>query len=144
MKFDFYLMRALATAATLLGVYCLGWAVVLLLMQAGGWLKFGDWQPVPLYTLLLSESAQSELRYFGSGFQPLNAVPAWGWGTDLDALVLRVAGQMAGVQRIVYWLLHAGLTVWLVVTAFALFYGAGVATEEAEASSVSRRSKAQE
>lgn len=132
-KFDAALLTAISWCCLLVGVYCFGWAVLLLFGQCIAWLNAGEWQPVPLYSLFLNEDGQSMLSVY-TRLSPLGLVPSWGSFTYLDQIATSIAGAAAGFKKIVTWVLDLPLAAVLVVAGFASTAGCGVAAAEAKAS----------
>lgn len=118
LHFDYWLMTGISGVFTLVYLGCLLWAGLLVLMQVFGWLRFGEWQHVALYSLFLTSDSQSFIRQFEGDAQPLNAVPALGFGESLDALAWKLAGRMVGVAKVMTWLLDTALILWVLAGAF--------------------------
>lgn len=131
MKFDHYLMRVLSIGLAFAAGYCFFWAAAILLFQVLGWLRFGEWQPVPAFALFVAEVGQSEIKAFSGPVQALNLVPAWGteaWNGQ--GVAAGLAGKLLGVQKVVAWLLDWPLVVWLIASGLVLLlFGIGAAEE---------------
>jgi len=115
---DYVLMTGISGVFALVYLGGLLWAALLLLMQVLGWIRFGEWQSLPLYALFVTEGAQSSIRLFGSGVQPLSIVPAWGFSESGLDLAWRLSGQLVGAAKILTWVLETSLVFWLVVVSF--------------------------
>jgi hypothetical protein len=96
-----------------------------------GWIKSGEWQPVPFFALFLNEQSQSMLRVYDR-LQPLALVPSWGSTDYLEQQASAVARSALGLRKIVTWVLELPLIVPLIISGFALFLGCGWAAEEAK------------
>ena len=131
-KFDSALLNVISWACLSAGIYCFGWAALIVLGQGLGWLKFGEWQPVPFYALFLSEEGQAMISAY-SRAQPLSLVPSWGSTGSLEQQAAALAGSAVGLRKIVTWLLDLPLVVPLVVAGFLLLAGCGLAADEAKA-----------
>jgi hypothetical protein len=112
-KFDYVLMQSLGLATLLLGIALLGWAVLTLLMQGAGWIRFGNWQPVPLSSLFITPEGQDIMRFFEGRLQPLNLVPALGSQPYEAKAAEHLAGSLLGLRQVFAWLLDTPLTAWL-------------------------------
>jgi hypothetical protein len=135
MKFDHYLMRALSVGAALAAGYCIMWAAAILLFQVLGWLRFGEWQPVPTFALLVSDVGQAEIRAFAAPVQGLNLVPAWGTAAwNGDGVAAELGGELLGMRKVFAWLLDGPLVVWLIASALLLLFACIAAAQEARTS----------
>lgn len=129
-KLDSAVFHTLGTACLFVGVACVGWAALVLLTQALGWLKAGEWQPVPLFSLFLSEVAQTDLQVYLAKPQALNLVPSWGDAAGVEDIAARVARQWLGMRQVLVWLLEWPLVGALLAASLASFMAAGAAFEE--------------
>lgn len=135
MKFDHYLMRVLSVGGALAAGYCFLWAAAILLFQVLGWVRFGEWQPVPAFALFVAEVGQSEIKAFSGPVQALNLVPAWGTAAwNGEGVAAGLAGNLLGMQKVFAWLLDGPLVLWLVASALLLFVASIAAAEEARTS----------
>lgn len=120
-RFDKLLMGSIAGISMSVSFFLIAWACVLVASQCLGWLKAGDWQPVPAYAIFLSEQAQDyTLKVYDSGLQPLNLTPAWGDAKDLDQIAESSARNALGARKILRWVLELPLAVWLVAAAIGV------------------------
>lgn len=118
LHFDYWLMMCISVAFSVVYLGCLLWAGLLVLMQVFGWLRFGEWQSLPLHAIFMTENAQAGLRVFGTGVQPLGIVPAWGLAETGPDLAWQMSGKrMVGVAKVLTWLLDTSLVFWAVVVA---------------------------
>lgn len=131
-KFDGALLNTLGFMALAAGVACVGWAALLLLMQILGWFKAGDWQPVPLFALFMSDAAQADFRVYLVNPQPLSLVPSWGGAIRAEEIATRIAGQLMGMRKVLAWVLECPLLVALLLAGLAFFLTAGAAFGEAK------------
>ena len=124
-------MQSLALVAVLAAAALLFWAAILFLAQCLGWLKAGQWQPLPLYAVFLSQESQDfTLRMYETGIQPLSLVRALGSSESLAQVTWGIAGDMLGLQKVVAWLLELPFAAWLVGGAFSLLALQGWALDE--------------
>lgn len=115
-KADRILMSILEGAAFLLSIALILWAGLLIVGQCGGWLKSGEWQPVPAYAILLTEDAKIfTLQAYEAGVQPLGLVPSWGDSESLEQIAVSMARNALGAQKVFKWLLELPLALWLVI-----------------------------
>lgn len=113
-KFDNLLMRSIAVGFFLLFVVCLVWAALLLALQLLGWLRFDEWQGLPLSALFISEAGQAGSMLYVSAVQPLGLIPAWGSANSGPELAALTAGKLLGLSRLLAWVLEVPLTLSLV------------------------------
>ena len=131
-KFDGALLNALGFVALAAGVAFIGWAALLLLMQVLGWIKAGEWQPVPLFAVFLSDAAQADLRVYLVNPQPLALVPSWGGAIGAEEIAAQIAGQLMGMRKALAWVLECPLLSALLLAGLAFFMAAGSAFREAK------------
>jgi hypothetical protein len=120
-------LSVFAAVGMLAGFACIGWAALVLLMQILGWISAGEWQPVPLFSLFLSDGAQSNLWVYLAKPQPLNLVPSWGDARGLDDIATALAGQWFGLRKIMVWLLDCSFVGALLTAAMASFLAVAAA-----------------
>lgn len=130
-KLDGALLNALGFVALGAGVACVGWAALLLLMQILGWIKAGEWQPVPLFALFMSDAAQADLRMYLVNPQPLALVPSWGGALGAEEIASQMAGQLMGMRKVLAWVLECPLLGALLLAGLAFFMAAGAAFNSA-------------
>jgi hypothetical protein len=124
-KLDGYLFNALGFLTLFAGIACIGWAALVLLTQVFGWIRVGEWQPVPLFSLLISEAAQADLRVHLLTPQPLNLVPVWGAAAHAEEIAANAAGSLMGIRKILVWVLECPLVAGLLAACAALFMAGG-------------------
>lgn len=124
-RFDRTLINTLSMALLLSGIALAGWGLLILVAQCAGWLKFGDWQSVPLYALWLSPAEQFNqlvpLSLFDSSWGPLDLAPSFGNYSSINHLSSTIAGAMVGVEQICDRLLSTPLSLALVLVGFLGF-----------------------
>ncbi len=108
------------------------WAGALVFTQCITWLKTNVWQSVSATAVFMSPEAQTfHLRVANVRVSPLDLAPSWAAFDSEGAVVESVSGRMAGLARIVAWLLDLGLSVWLVVASFVVGGLSGLISEGA-------------
>lgn len=108
--------RTMAAAAIVCAVVLLLWAAAILLLQVLGWLKYADWQPVPLAALLMSAESQNLYVREFQGWSALAIVPAL---TDHAA---DPQSGLRGLDIVLRWVLDLPLTGCMLAASLACFW----------------------
>lgn len=95
-------------------VFFIGWAVLVVAIQCGGWLVHATWQPVPFGAMFVSPDGQLWISHFQGKSQPFNLVPALGSSRDIEQVVIGLAGNLMGVRKIFEFFLETHFSLWLV------------------------------
>lgn len=105
--------QMIAQAAFLVSAFLFLWAFAIFVMQCLGWLQSGQWQPVPVGLLFVSEDGHRWVSYFEIRAQPLKIVPAFGALREVGDVAANMAGRMVGLQKVLGWLLDINLSICL-------------------------------
>lgn len=129
-KLDRWLLETLALVAVLAAALLLLWALALVFIQCLGWLKSGEWQPLPFYAVFLSQEAQElALKTYEARIQALAFVPTLGNFEGLEQVSTALSSDMVGLRKVVSWVLDLPLVLWLVAGALSLLAAQGWALE---------------
>ena len=116
-RFDNYMRRAAAMALYIAGAVMLFWAALIFGTQCLAWLKFGMWQSVPAFAVMLSSSAQSfalvPLGLLDASFSPLAMVPSMGSFETPDEVSSAIGGNLLGITKIASELISWPFSLWI-------------------------------
>jgi hypothetical protein len=134
-RFDRILMGAVKGLLILATAGIGLWAAATVFLQCICWLRFGMWQPVPAFAVLLSPGAQADqltpLGLFGAQISPLMTTPSLMGFDSLESAASFFGGSMLGITRILSALLNWPLSAWLVGLATLGLYVADAIDEPA-------------
>lgn len=129
-RFDRTLINAISTAMLLGGIALIGWGILLFAGQCLGWLRFGAWQPVPLFTLWLSPGEQFNqlvpMDLWEANWSPLSLAPSLAEGASLAQVSQALGGKLAGLVKNFGWLLSCPLSISLALTGAGSLFGGAV------------------
>lgn len=129
-RFDRTLINVISMALLLSGVVLIGWGLLVFGGQCLGWLRFGAWQSIPLFSLWLSAEEQINqlvpMDLLGANWSPLSLVPSLAQGASLEQVSQALGGKMAGLVKIFAWLLSCSLSSWLALTGAGCLFGGAV------------------
>lgn len=118
------------------GIALLLYVALLLCAQAWVWLRFGVWQPLPMFSLFLSDadqkSAIASMAIDPNANLPLALVPSIGDYAGAESLARRFTGKAEGAYKIALYLVQQSLGEWSLALAFAAFFFAARALDETQ------------
>lgn len=116
-RFDQALIGTIYASLMLAGsaLFCAGF--VLIAAQCVAWLRFGEWQSIPVFALWLSPIEQLNqlvpMNLWAATWSPLALVPSLSDQASLADFSRSIGGSMEGVIKGISWILSAPLSVSL-------------------------------